>query len=147
MDYDLVSQYTWYAVKQKYTFYAQTILRDGQVIYMHRLIVGPNGPEVDHCNGIGLDNRRENLRPVTRQQNMFNMRPRVRKVTSEYRGVYWSKDRQGWVAQIKLNYKAKRLGTFPIEEDAALTYDDAARQLFGAYARLNFPFGVEHEEF
>jgi hypothetical protein len=146
-DYARLEPYTWYAVKRRHTFYAQTSPRNGTCVYLHRMIAGPDAPEVDHCNGNGLDNGRENLRPATRQQNSFNMKHRVRNVTSAFRGVYWSKDKQGWVAQIKVNYKTTCLGTFSTEAAAVLAYDAAARERFGAYARLNFPFGVEDEEF
>jgi hypothetical protein len=146
-DYARLEPYTWYAVKRRHTFYAQTSPRDGTRVYLHRMIAGPDAPEVDHCNGNGLDNRREDLRPATRQQNSFNMKHRVRNVTSAFRGVYWSKDKQGWVAQIKVNYKTTCLGTFSTDAAAVLAYDAAARERFGAYARLNFPFGVEDKEF
>lgn len=42
-------------------------------IYMHRLFMEPsNGMEVDHINHVKLDNRRSNLRNVTRAQNFYN---------------------------------------------------------------------------
>jgi hypothetical protein len=35
--------------------------------------------------------------------------------------------------------KQKYLGSFNEERDAAAAYDRAAKELFGDYARLNFP--------
>jgi hypothetical protein len=39
--------------------------------------------------------------------------------------------------------KPVRLGRFRDELAAAEAYDEAARELFGEYARLNFPDGVD----
>ena len=39
-------------------------------LHMHRMIMlPPDGMDVDHINGNGLDNRRNNLRICTRSQN------------------------------------------------------------------------------
>src|SRR6185312_4468108 len=56
----------------------------GTTIYMHRSIMdAPNGMVVDHIDGDGLNNRRENLRIVTHGQNLWNRR-------SKTDGVGWS---------------------------------------------------------
>jgi hypothetical protein len=57
-----------------------------------------------------------------------------------YRGVRqraWGK----WVTEIRQPKGGKRLwlGTFSNAMDAALTYDEAARTMYGSCARLNFP--------
>jgi hypothetical protein len=60
--------------------------------------------------------------------------------TSKYRGVLRNKLSGKWMAQIIPPNKCKQhLGTFTDEADAARAYDDRARQLLGAAARLNFP--------
>jgi len=57
-----------------------------------------------------------------------------------YRGVEWNGDRKKFRAAI-VPAKGKRrwLGTFLTAEEAALAYDEAARQEYGLGAYLNFP--------
>ncbi len=113
-------------------------------IYWHRLIVNPPpGKVVDHINGDTLDNRKSNLRAVTREQNNMNRAAnRTRKgqpTTSPYKGVSWDKRRSKWVSSIGHNYKPIILGYFRFAEDAARAYDVKAKALFGEFAYLNFP--------
>ena len=104
---------------------------------MHRLIMQAiDGQYVDHINGDGLDNRRENLRICTHAQNMQNQMP-VRLGTSKYKGVSWDKVAKKWAAHINLDGKPKKLGRFVAEEDAAKAYDSAAIEHYGEYARPN----------
>lgn len=106
--------------------------------YMHRLILdAPRGVSVDHINGNGLDNRRCNLRFATVNQNQFNRRPNSG-CSSQYKGVYWDKSKNRWRAYIKKNHKRFYLGVYTDELQAARAYDEAARELFGKYARPNF---------
>ena len=88
---------------------------------------------IDHINQNKLDNRIENLRLASRSKNAANKKVRPNK--SGYRGVYPSKDK--WIAQISIEGKVKALGRFSSKEDAALAYNRAALQLWGADAEVN----------
>lgn len=118
-------------------------LQGGSSVYAHRVIaermIGRKllGAErVDHINGNGTDNRRENLRVVTHAQNLMN-RPGWRKSSSKYKGVTFYKRDHKWQAKICPSGKTMHLGYFDQELDAAKAYNAAAMQHFGKYAVLN----------
>lgn len=142
-DYELVSKHHWLLeVRQRgngvIRYYARTA--DHPRRYMHKMITG--WPETDHENSNGLDNRRSNLRRVTRAQNCANSRKRPG-VTSRFKGVSWHSAAAKWEACIYAHGRKKHLGVFVNEEDAAKAYDREAKTLRGEFARLNFPVGSE----
>ncbi len=133
--------YAYYDRKGK-NWYAVTNARhpDGTYtqIRMHRLIMNAeDGQEVDHINHDGLDNRKDNLRIADRGQNSANRRIAVNN-SSGYKGVYWQKERGKWRAHIRKDKKNIHLGYFDSVVKAAIAYDEAARELFGEFALLNF---------
>lgn len=91
---------------------------------------------VDHKNGDPLDNRRENLRLATPQQNTHNrgINPRNR---CGFKGVMWRKDRNKWLAKITISGQFIHLGLFEDILDAAKAYNEAAIKYFGEFANLN----------
>jgi hypothetical protein len=112
---------------------------DGKRVPMHRVILNaPDGMEVDHIDGNGLNNQRSNLRLVTTQQNSWN---RGIKSTNKsgYKGVCFRKASNMWRSSIWLNGKYISLGSFFCLIKAAKAYDTAAIKYFGEFARLNFP--------
>ena len=112
----------------------------GKMIRMHREVMGvfDSNIAVDHINGNKLDNRKENLRICSKQENTWNsIRKKSKNPTSKYKGVHWSKDRNKWVASIGYNMSVIPLGRFHNEIDAAIAYNNKAAELYGKYANLN----------
>jgi len=71
---------------------------------------------IDHINNNSLDNRIENLRILTTQQNQFNSRAK---------GYTWNKKMNKWQAQIMISRKMTYLGAFAEEADAKNAYLEA----------------------
>jgi hypothetical protein len=138
-DFDLVSPYRWNVAERirangSTETYAVTKTQ-GRTIKMHRLITGFQWRIVDHRNGNGLDNQRNNLRDGA-TGNQHNRKPTTGG-TSRYKGVYWYKAKAKWRAQIYHKSRLILLGYFTDEDEAALAYNTKAVELFGEYARLN----------
>ena len=90
--------------------------------------------DIDHINGVRLDNRIANLRPATRSLNNANSkRPRTNK--SGYKGVSWHAVGRKWLAQVKADKQNHYLGLFDDPVQAHAAYVEASRVLFGEYAR------------
>jgi len=86
-------------------------------IYLHHYLIGMSLDrtlEIDHINRDPLDNRKKNLRFVTRQENMWNRK--------EGLGVYWDRDRGNWVAQCKANGTTRYLGSHKTKRAARSVY-------------------------
>lgn len=109
-------------------------------LYLHRAILGKpkEGKEIDHINHNGLDNREENLRSVTRSQNVWNSRSQENS-SSRYKGVSWKKQENRWRSTIFYNGKQINIDQFICEEQAARAHDKKALELYGEYACINFP--------
>lgn len=141
IDLDLFNSRNWYwrggkGIKYLWGYPKGGPVKSGE--YFARLIMMPRfGFVVDHINGDTSDNRRENLRVCTVQENRMNQRKTTGK-TSRFKGVSKMVERKMFVAQIKHGRKVIYLGSFESEFDAAIAYDTMARKLFGDYAKLNF---------
>lgn len=102
-----------------------------EVTYLHRLIVGasPNdGYVTDHINRNTLDNRKSNLRKVTRAENAQN------RVGVE--GVDWAEHAKKWRARIFKKGKEHHLGYFGSYVEARKARKEAEKCLF-PYSLLN----------
>jgi hypothetical protein len=112
---------------------ASKIKIEGKYKYvkMHRLLCA--GELVDHINGDKLDNRRSNLRSVTRGQNRQNARGSNRVL----QGVCPTEDGAAYIASINVGGEKIYLGYFSCPLDAAKAYDDAAREHYGEHAYTN----------
>lgn len=131
-DYDKVKHLTWGATKGRNTYYADNAESGRQ---MHQ-ILNPDWPLTDHRDRNGLNNRRENLRISTNQQNAANAQKRG-SASSKFKGVTWEESHKSWKARIRVNNILIHLGRFKNEQDAALAYNKAAIENFGEFANLN----------
>jgi len=107
---------------------------------MHRLITdAPSDMQVHHINSNSLDNRRENLRICSEEQNKLSKRQRLKPKMNEgrYKGTTWCKITHRWRAQISVAGKMVQLGRFATEAEAAATYNAAAIEHYGEFALLN----------
>lgn len=140
-DYNQLVQWKWHATKGGNTYYAKRNIGKwpNQItILMHQAIVNtPKDKEIDHANHNGLDNRRSNLRICSHSQNLCNQMPTTG-CTSHYKGVYWHKNENNWMARIAFRGQRLYLGSFDIEIEAAKAYDKKAKELFGEFALTNF---------
>ena len=76
--------------------------------------------EIDHRNGVKVDNKISNLRSITHQKNNWN---RV-----NAKGYYYNKKYKKYHASIGFNGKIIHLGSFEKEEEARAVYLDAKKK-------------------
>jgi hypothetical protein len=95
---------------------------------------------IDHINGVGADNRIVNLRDVTRQENMKNMKM-PKNNTSSVTGVVWDKAAHKWKVQIQVDNRTLHLGRFSTFEEAAEARKTAAKK-YGFTERHGLPTNV-----
>lgn len=127
-DYDKIKDYTWnvadgYVVSDSYK----------RTTRFHRFIMNCNNRkfDIDHINHNTVDNRKNNLRIVTRSQNQMNTKLRSNN-TSGVKGV--SKQDNKWKVSIQVNKESKYIGLFDNFDDAVKARKNAEKKYFGEYA-------------
>jgi hypothetical protein len=85
--------------------------------------------QIDHINGIRTDNRIENLRHVSHDENCRNIKKPAHN-TSGVLGVSWMKKEKKWKAAIGVDRKNRSLGAFLDLQEAA-TARKSAEAKFG----------------
>lgn len=104
-------------------------------MYVHQIVWLLEGNEIkdgeviDHINRDKTDNRIQNLRQVSRQENNINIAPR-RNNKSGYKGVDWYKPYGKWRSRIKIYGKETSLGYFDSLDDAIAARKLAEKNLF-----------------
>jgi AP2 domain len=130
-DFDWLSQWCWRLLDsndKQYAFRYQRVNGEFSAIAMHRVILDVNDPEieVDHKNGNGLDNQRDNIRAATRHQNNSNRH--YGQGISQYRGVDWHPKKQKWRVRVMLHRRSHHIGYFDNELEAAEAAKEFRRQ-------------------
>lgn len=128
-----------------------------RTLLMHRYILDLGcdntytDPVIDHIDGDGLNNTKSNLRLCNRSQNAMNKKLKsnsktgwrgVRKIISYSRGRNKTLAilKKPWCAYITpKGQKRINIGYYETPEEAARAYDEKAKELFGEFAKLNFP--------
>lgn len=114
----------------------------GTYYFAHRIVWEmhngqiPDGLVIDHIDQNRSNNLIENLRVCTFQQNHFN-RGKQANNKSGFKGVSWHKQKQKWVAQIKIEGRNKFLGFFTDPVKAYEKYCSVAIEHYGEYVRLD----------
>jgi len=121
-DYKALSRYTWWENCNGYAWrqVQKTIngKRSRRSIFMHRVIVNtPDGLDTDHINNDKLDNRKSNLRAVSRSINMLNTLIRSNNNSGTI-GVSFFKPNGKWRSYITINGKQRSLGYFTEKSEA-----------------------------
>jgi hypothetical protein len=137
-----LQRWLWYASLLDGGWYAYR-RQDGKGISMARQILGLGDPkkdkrEAEHRNGKTLDNRNCNLRVSSRSQNEANKGVR-RDSETGVKGVRFHKYKGEWTGRysVRIRYWGKEifLGMCDTLEEGAAMYAEAARLLFGKFAR------------
>jgi hypothetical protein len=107
----------WYISKMKSGIqYASSSFHKKHLI-LHSFLKENNDKnfEIDHINGNGLDNRKNNLRIVTHKENMNNKKKyKIYKSSySQILGIHYNKKRNIWKIDIRIN--GKRIKKSPFE--------------------------------
>ena len=103
----------------------------------HRLayfMVNKSWPKnlIDHIDGKKKNNIYTNLRQATVSENARNSKPHIDNPTGT-KGVYYSKTRKKYIAEICTNYKTKYLGGYDTISEAKDVYNTAAKKYHGKF--------------
>ena len=128
-DYDL-DEFRWCRTGRSRSYSAARNVNNDH-LHMHRVILErmlgheiPEGMECDHVNRDSLDNRRENLRLVSRSENLRN-----RRNWGKYaKGVHYDGRKKKYIALLTI-------GTFDTEAEAAEAWLIASKKLNGSIVR------------
>jgi hypothetical protein len=137
-DAEFVGRWNWCVIvdgPRRYAISGSAAFKEIKASRLHRAILGVTGSEiVDHIDGNGLNNRRQNLRIVSPSENAQNARAR-KGTESGYKGVFFHKKNNNWRAQIMANGKRYSLGLFNTPEEAHAAYCEASDRLHGEFGR------------
>lgn len=120
----------------KYTRGYRRVYFDGKTHAVHRVIWQmfngniPDGMQIDHIDGNPLNNKIENLRLVTAEQNSLN-----RAYKGKTKNVSFCSENNKYKVSLKSSGKRIFFGYFEDFELASLVAEEARQKYHGIYAR------------
>lgn len=121
----------------KYHRYNRIVI-DGKAYAFHRMVFlyhkGYLPKIIDHIDNDRTNNKIENLREATQQQNCLN-RIAHKNNRSGYKNVFWHSSMNKWSVQISISRKRRIFGYFDDVELAGLVAEEARDKFHGEYAR------------
>lgn len=136
VDYDYLEKYGKYRVCLDAQGYPK-IWMNGKRCFLHRIINNtPSGYVTDHINGDILDNRKKNLRACLAKENGRNINKPTTN-TSGFKGVCKTSNGNKYRAYIRVGGKHMHIGAFSTPKEAALAYNEKAKEYYGEFCRLN----------
>lgn len=129
-DVEKCKKYYWRVRKNKYTYYAESIIYENNIrkrIHLHRYLMDtPINEVTDHIDGNGTNNKKSNLRNITQSENCLN-RKRKHKSKLGITGVY--KYKNSYMAK----FKGVHIGSYKNIEEAI----NARKKAENDYLRTN----------
>jgi len=122
--FDQLIKFSWTSYKHGNNYYAQTTINK-HTVQLHRMIIcPPSNFVIDHIDGDGLNNQRENLRAVSHRVNLQNQQKHR---NGKPVGITVTKNRKKkFRAKIKVSKQEISLGTYENIEDAIYVYNLAS---------------------
>lgn len=140
-DYDNISKYKWHAAFQCGIYYARKSFKINgkwKIIPMHVYLMGQTPKHkkcIDHIDGNGLNNQKNNLRWATTQENGQNRKMNYNN-KSGFKGVVWQKNLKKWQAGTFVKGHYMYLGVYNDILKAAKAYKKYAKINFKEFKRI-----------
>lgn len=139
-DYDIIKDYSWF---KHHKYFTASVPMTNKKIFLHRLIMGLADSEYDYKIDVDhivtenkFDNRKSNLRIVTKSQNNIN-KIIQRNNTSGCSGVTYHTRDNVWEVTINIDGKRKYIGRFNNKQDAIDKRKWAEDYYYGEYSYDN----------
>lgn len=131
-DYDKIKDYCWYIdTSTGYVKSSITVSKNKTTqIYMHKFLTG--NKLTDHINRDKVDNRRNNLRNATNNQNASN-KPKRKNSKNNFIGVRLNKKTHAWIFILTSNGSTYR-GTRKTEKEALIERLRLEKKYFGEFS-------------
>jgi|SRR5215813_12313581 len=138
-DYERVSLYKWFlnypSPKAPFYFRVSCIIHI-EYRLLHQFILQAKG--IEHKDRNTLNNQKSNLIIVPHFINCHNRPSHYSSIKhSKFKGISWHKGMRQWQIHLCVNNKRYYLGCHSDEIEAALIYNQKAKELLGEHAKLN----------